>query len=146
MNPGLVKIGDDFVSAVSGLLNPRANAYEQDLLKRFPGSEWQYQCTSCGEQIDEDHDYCSPCDQRGGENVLVDEHGEQIDTANYGVNTFHELVAACEVYFEHLEKVLERPAMQKVIDEHGNEACRIVRGGTRAAGQTLKDVLRRAKS
>ena len=29
MNPGLVKIGDDFVSAVSGLLNPRANAYEQ---------------------------------------------------------------------------------------------------------------------
>jgi uncharacterized OB-fold protein len=43
-----------------------------------PRGEWQYECTSCGDTVDVDHDYCVDCDQRGGEWVLVDNDGEII--------------------------------------------------------------------
>jgi rRNA maturation endonuclease Nob1 len=40
---------------------------------------FEYRCTSCGNNVDEDHDYCAPCDQRGGDWVMVDVDGEEIE-------------------------------------------------------------------
>lgn len=118
---------------------------KDEMLDEYPNSEWQYQCTSCGDQISEDHDYCSPCDQRGGEWKLVDADGEEIDTNTYGTQVFPELIVALDRYLDQLEDVLNEPEMQTKIDKHGNEACRRVRGGTRVAMESLKDALRRAK-
>lgn len=63
---------------------------------------------------------------------------------NYGVDALPELIAAVLSYMARLEIVLNQPELQTRVDKHGNEACRLVRGGTRSALQTLNDVLRRA--
>lgn len=112
--------------------------------KEDPRGEWEYQCTSCGYEIDQDHDYCRDCDQRGGEWVLMND-GEPVDTDLYGVEALPELVRALSAYLIRLEEVLDEPEMQIKVDKHGNEACRWVRGGTRVSMQHLRDVLRRAK-
>ncbi len=49
--------------------------------KDDPRGEWTYRCTSCGDEIDQDHDYCRPCDQRGGDWELTGEDGEPVEAA-----------------------------------------------------------------
>ncbi len=112
---------------------------------RMLEGEWTYRCGGCGDEIDEDHDYCSPCDMRGGAWELTGEDGEAVDLTTRGPDTFLELVSAVALYLARLEEVLEEPDMQRVVDIHGNEACRRVRGGTRVAAERLRDVMRRAK-
>jgi RNA polymerase subunit RPABC4/transcription elongation factor Spt4 len=46
--------------------------------KDDPRGEWSFICESCGDVIDQDHDYCSPCDQHGGSWVLIDENGDEV--------------------------------------------------------------------
>jgi hypothetical protein len=37
--------------------------------------KWEFMCTSCGKEIDKDHEYCEECDLRGGMWGYVDHTG-----------------------------------------------------------------------
>jgi predicted amidophosphoribosyltransferase len=48
--------------------------------KDDPRGDWELVCSCCGEQIDEDTDYCGICRDHTGHNwQLIDDNNEVID-------------------------------------------------------------------
>lgn len=143
--------------------------------KDDPRGIWTYLCTSCGEEIDDDHDYCARCDQRGGvweltgadgeavraadaatnagwsarraaqfDAARIAADGEAVDTALYGDNALADVLKYSTLLLIRLDQVLDSEAMQVKVDQYGNEACRLVRGGIRSPKEYLSDAIRRA--
>lgn len=107
--------------------------------------EWTYRCTSCGNEVDEDHDYCARCDQRGGEWELTGPDGEPVDTNIYGIDTFNELVNKADLLIKELRSMSANPEFQTVIDSHGNRICDHVLWRMRNPMDNLTKVITRAK-
>lgn len=42
------------------------------------GYEYKFECEMCGKEIDEDHCYCTTCEDHAGDWVLVDKEGELV--------------------------------------------------------------------